>query len=134
MLKQKKQTGNQPHVLLVENDAFLADIYEKNLQMEDFKVSKATNGERAIKILEGRGVDLVLLSVILPKMNGFETLSAIRDNQRTAAIPVLMLSKLGTAEDVKKSKELGATGYIIKTHFMPSEIVDKIKKVLFHKN
>ncbi len=133
MLRQKKQTGGQPHILLVESDAFLADIYEKNLLMEDFKVSKATNGERALKILEGKGVDLVLLSVLLPKMNGFEMLSAIKNNQKTGAIPVLMLSKLGTAEDVRKSKELGADGYIIETHFMPSEIVDKIKKILFHK-
>ncbi|MCX6782336.1 MAG: response regulator [Candidatus Magasanikbacteria bacterium] len=133
MLRQRKPDGNQPNILLVESDAFLADIYEKNLLMEDFKVSKATNGERAIKMLESKGADLVLLAVVLPKMNGFEVLSAIRSNVKTATIPVLMLSKLGTVDDVRKSRELGATGYIIKTHFMPSEIVEKIKRVLYNK-
>lgn len=133
MLRQKKRTGEAPNILLVENDEFLADIYERNLVMEGFRVTKTGSGERAIKMLEGKGADLVLLSVVLPKMNGFETLRTAKTNPKIANIPVVMLSKLGTADDVRKSKELGADGYIIKTHFMPSEIVDKVKKILFHK-
>jgi DNA-binding response OmpR family regulator len=133
MLRQKKQTGSQPHILLVESDAFLADIYEKNLVMEGFKVSKVANGERALKLLETKGADSILLSVVLPQMNGFEVLSAIKKDVKTAHIPVIMLSKLGTSDDVARSKELGAASYIIKTHFMPSEIVDKVKKLCLTK-
>lgn len=132
MLRQKRQQGSQPHILLIESDIFLADIYEKNLLMEDFRVTKAVNGERALKILETKGADLVVLSILLPKMNGFEVLAAIKNNPKIAQIPVVMLSKLGTADDVKKSMDLGANSHIIKTHFMPSEIVDKIKKVLYN--
>jgi len=133
MIKKAKPTLEAPNILLVEPDAFLADIYEKNLMMEDFRVAKTESGERALSLLKTKRFDLVLLSATLPKMNGFETLEAIKKNSKTAGIPVVLLSKLGAREDVDKSLVLGAAGYIIKTHFQPSEIVDKIKQILFHK-
>ena len=133
MIKKEKRTAGAPNILLVEPDAFLADIYEKNLVMEDFRVAKAGSGERALDLLKTKQFDLVLLSVILPKINGFETLEAIKKDRKTAAIPVVLLTKLGAREDVEKSRALGADGYIIKTHFQPSEVVDKIKQILFHK-
>lgn len=134
MIKKEKSTADGSNILLVEPDVFLADIYEKNLMMEDFRVIKAGSGERALALLKTKRFDLVLLSATLPKMNGFEVLGAIKKDRKTSAIPVLLLSKLGTREDVDKSRALGAAGYIIKTHFQPSEVVDKIKKILFPKN
>jgi DNA-binding response OmpR family regulator len=132
MLRQKKVLADSPHILLVESDEFLADIYEKNLAMEGFRVTKVMTAERALKILQTKDIHLVLASVILPKLNGFELLTLIKNDSDLSSLPVIMLSKLGTAEDVQKSKQLGSAGFIIKTHFQPSEIVDKIKKVLFH--
>jgi DNA-binding response OmpR family regulator len=134
MLKRKQQSGEQASILLVEPDAFLADIYEKNLLLEDFKVTKAPSAERALALLKTKKFDLALLAAILPKMNGFELLETLKNNQESAPMPVLMLSKLGTKEDVDRSRSLGAAGYIIKTHFQPSEIVDKIKKILFQRS
>lgn len=134
MLKRRQQSGEQASILLVEADAFLADIYEKNLLMEDFKVTKAPSAERALALLKTKKFDLALLSAVLPKMNGFELLETLKSNQETMNTPVLMLSKLGTKEDVDRSRSLGAAGYIIKTHFQPSEIVDKIKKILFQRS
>jgi DNA-binding response OmpR family regulator len=131
MLKKSHQSGKSPIILLVESDEFLADIYAKNLEMENFRVTKVSNGERALAQLKTKDVDLVLLSATLPNMNGFEVLAEIKKDNKTAPIPVILLSKLGTKEDVEKSRELGAEAYIIKSHFRPSEIVDKIKKLLF---
>lgn len=134
MLKRKQQFGEQASILLVEPDAFLADIYEKNLLMEDFKVVAAPSAERALSLLKTKKFDIALLSAILPKMNGFELLEKLKGDRETTKMPVLMLSKLGTKEDVDHSRGLGADGYIITTHFQPSEIVDKIKKILFQRS
>jgi DNA-binding response OmpR family regulator len=131
MLKKSHQSGKSPSILLVESDEFLADIYAKNLEMESFHVMKVSNGERAIAQLKTKKVDLILLSATLPNMNGFEVLAEIKKDNKTASIPVILLSKLGAKEDVVRSRELGAEAYIIKSHFRPSEIVDKIKKLLF---
>jgi len=132
MLKLKRNSGAQ-HILLVEPDAFLSDIYEKNLVMEDFRVTKVGNAERAQKIAETKKPDLVITALMLPKNNGFELLSALKAGPATKDIPVIILTKLGTKDDVDKAMALGADGYIIKTHFQPSEIVGMVKKILFHK-
>lgn len=134
MLKKDKKTGDQANILLVEADAFLADIYEKNLVMEGFRVTKAPSAERALALVKTKKFDLIVSAAVLPKMNGFELLETLKTERETAFIPVLMLSKLGTKEDVDRSLGLGAAGYIIKAHFQPSEIVDKIKKILFQRD
>lgn len=134
MLKKDKKSGDQANILLVETDAFLADIYEKNLVMEGFRVTKAPSAERALALVKTKKFDLIVSAAVLPKMNGFELLETLKKDRETAFIPVLMLSKLGTKEDVDRSLGLGAVGYIIKAHFQPSEIVDKIKKILFQRD
>ncbi|MDD2758436.1 MAG: response regulator [Patescibacteria group bacterium] len=130
MLKQKKSTGGKASILLIESDAFLAGIYEKNLVMEDYAVAVASSGESGLKTAQKKLPDLILLSVLLPGMNGWEVLAGLKKGEKTRDIPVVMLTKLGTKEDVEKGRALGASAYIIKAHFQPSEVVDKIKKIL----
>jgi two-component system phosphate regulon response regulator OmpR len=131
MLKTAKQSGRSAQILLIEPDEFMADIYAKNLEMEGFRPTIATNGERGLNQLKNKKFDIILLSATLPIMNGFEVLQMITTDKKTAGTPVIMLSKLGAKEDVEKSRQYGAAAYIIKSHFRPSEIVDKIKKILF---
>jgi len=121
-------------ILLIEPDEFLADIYEKNLIMEDFKVVKTTSAERAESLMKKKDFSLVLVSASLPKMNGFEFLEKIKSNAKTSALPVVILSKAGNKEDFVRARVLGASGFIIKAHFQPSEVVDKIKQILFNKS
>lgn len=132
-IQGKQQIKNNQCILLVENDVFLGDIYEKNLIMEGFKVIRATNAERGLEILAKKDVDLALVAATLPQMSGFELLAAIKKEKKTAHLPVILLSKLGSEEDVKRAEALAVDGYIIKTHFRPSEIVDKAKKILLQK-
>jgi len=119
-----------PHILLIESDEFLGSIYEKNLLMEGFKVSRAVNGERGIKMANTKNPDLILLAVLLPKVNGFEVLGDLKNNKTTKNIPVVMLTKLGSKADVQKGQDLGVADYLIKGHFRPSELVDKVKRIL----
>ncbi len=123
-------TTSPPSILLVEDDTFLAGMYVTKLELEQFKVQLASDGkaglEQAKKILP----DLILLDVLLPKMNGFDVLQALKNEPTTKDIPVILLTNLGQKDDVRKGLDLGAADYLIKAHFMPSEVVQKIKDIL----
>lgn len=118
------------NILLVEDDNFLVDIYKKKLEMEGFKVGTCDNGEKCLVDVKKKKPDLILLDILLPKLDGFAVLEKLKGDAPTKDIPVLLLTNLGQKDDVQKGLDLGAADYLIKAHFKPSEIVDKIKKVL----
>lgn len=120
----------QTHILIVEDDLFLAEIYQKKFEMEGFKVSMANNGEKAVTDIKKKIPDLVLLDILLPKLDGFSVLEAVKADDTTKDIPVILLTNLGQQDDVQRGLEKGAVDYLIKTHFKPSEVVDKVRKVL----
>lgn len=118
------------HVLLVEDDTFLANIYKTKFEMEGFKVTVAENGEIGLDEAKKKKPDIVLLDVLLPKMDGFTVLKHMKEDASVANIPVILLTNLGQKDDVEKGLELGAVDYLIKAHFKPSETVAKVKKAL----
>ncbi|MEK7067816.1 MAG: response regulator, partial [Patescibacteria group bacterium] len=71
-----------------------------------------------------------LLDVLLPKMSGFEVLQELNKEPNTKNIPVILLTNLSQKEEIKKGMELGAKDFLIKAHFMPQEVVAKVKQVL----
>lgn len=125
-MKDKKDI----HVLLVEDDAFLANIYKTKFEMEGFKIYVSENGEDGLEDIQKKKPDIVLLDILLPKMDGFEVLKSLKENEATKNIPVVLLTNLGQKDDVQKGLELGAVDYLIKAHFKPSETVDKVKGIL----
>ena len=118
------------HVLIVEDDSFLANIYKTKFEMEGFKVSVAENGELGLKEAKKKLPDLILLDILLPKMDGFTVLEHLKEDEELKSTPVILLTNLGQKDDVDKGLKLGAADYLIKAHFKPSETVDKVKKVL----
>lgn len=118
------------HVLLVEDDVFLSGIYQKKFEMDGFKVSTANNGEKGLADVKKKKPDIVLLDVLLPKLDGFAVLERLKADVAVKNIPVILLTNLGQKDDVEKGLQAGAADYLIKAHFKPSEVVDKIKKVL----
>jgi len=117
-------------VLIVEDDNFLLNMYRTKLELEGYTVLTATNGEAGWKTIKEKKPNLVLLDIIMPKMNGWEVLKEIKSDKNLKNIPVIMLTNLGQKEDIQKSFKLGASEYLIKAHFLPSEVVEKIKKLL----
>lgn len=117
-------------ILIIEDDKFMRELLTRKLQGEGMEVGVAQDGEEAIKKIKEELPKLVLLDLILPGLNGFEVLKEIKSNPATAKIPVIILSNLGQTEEVEKGLKLGADDYLIKAHFTPDEIVDKIRKVL----
>lgn len=117
-------------ILIVEDDAFLAGMYVTKLGLEHFNTDLATDGQAGLDKVKKFKPDIILLDILLPKLNGFDVLKELKKNELTKDIPVILLTNLGQKSDVLKGFELGAADYLIKAHFMPSEVVDKIKQVL----
>lgn len=118
------------HVLLVEDDVFLSGIYQKKFEMEGYKISTADNGEKGLADAKKKKPDIILLDILLPKMDGFSVLKELKADASVRDIPVILLTNLGQKDDVAKGLEAGAVDYLIKAHFKPSEIVEKVKQVL----
>lgn len=106
------------------------DIYKTKLSQEGFSVAEAINGMEALKKLKDVKPDLILLDIIMPYVDGLEVLKKIKENEDTKNIPVILLTNLSQKEEVDKGMELGARDYLIKSHFTPSEVLEKIKSCL----
>ena len=117
-------------ILIIEDDKFLRELIAQKLFKEGFEAAEAIDGEEGIKKIKSENPDLILLDLILPGIDGFEVLSRMREDSTLASISVIILSNLGQKEDVEKGLKLGAVDYLIKAHFTPGEIIDKIKVAL----
>jgi DNA-binding response OmpR family regulator len=117
-------------ILLVEDDSFLAGMYATKFGLEGFEVKIGADGEEGLKLAKKEKPDVILLDILLPKIDGFTVLRKLKKDSKTKLIPVILLTNLGQKDDIKKGLEEGAEGYLIKAHFMPSEVVEKIKKII----
>ncbi len=117
-------------VLIIEDDKFLRELINRKLQSENFETVLAIDGETGLDLIIKENPDIVLLDLILPGINGFEVLTKVKKNEKTKNIPVIILSNLGQKDDIEKGMGIGATDYLVKAHFTPSEIVEKINQIL----
>lgn len=117
-------------VLIIEDDPFLSEMYATKLAQENFEVELASDGKEALKKVAETKPDLVLLDIVLPKMDGFEVLQKIKKDPALRQVKVIALTNLGQKEEVDKGFAFGADDYIIKAHFTPSEVVNKVKQIL----
>jgi len=117
-------------ILIVEDDKFLGELIARKLTSEGFNIVLAVDGEEGVKKIKEEKPDLVLLDLILPGIDGFEVLAKTKEDANVASIPVIILSNLGQKEEIEKGLKLGAIDYLIKAHFTPAEIIEKIKNTL----
>jgi len=121
-------------ILIVEDDKFLRELMVRKLDAEQgFEVTSTVDGESGLKAMEENRPDLILLDLILPGIGGFDVLAKMKENTALANIPVIILSNLGQQDDVDKGMGLGAVDYMVKAHFTPNEIVEKVRQVLAKK-
>ncbi len=117
-------------ILLVEDDPFLIDIYTTKLKEAGFSIEVAIDGEEAIRKIEEKKPDLVVLDIVLPQMDGWTILREIKSEPKLKNLKVIILSNLGQKEEVEKGMNLGAVKYLIKAHYTPSQVVEEIKKII----
>jgi DNA-binding response OmpR family regulator len=117
-------------VLLAEDDRFLRRAAEARLRRHGLEVLTAADGEEALRIARAEPLDLVLLDVVMPKLQGFEVLKALKQDDATARIPVIVLSNLGQQRDVAQAMALGAVAFLIKAHLSLQDLVDRVDAAL----
>jgi len=117
-------------ILVIEDDKFLRDLICQKLAREGYDVLEAVDGEKGVEDVKKEKPNLILLDLILPGIDGFEVLSRIKNDPLLSQIPVIILSNLGQKDDIEKGLKMGAVDYLIKAHFTPVEIIDKIRATL----
>lgn len=117
-------------VLIVEDDAFILDTVTRKFETAGYKVSPAKNAEEAKKYMLSDMPNVILLDIMLPQVNGIEFLKQIRAEESTKNIPVVVFSNLGSETEIKQAMDIGATEYLVKASFTPSEVIEKVNKLL----
>jgi two-component system, OmpR family, KDP operon response regulator KdpE len=113
-------------VLVVDDESRMVEFIAMNLELEGFRVVRAANGSEALEKTTKEHPDLVLLDIMMPEMDGFETLQGLRE---TSSVPVIFLTAKSEEVDRIKGLDLGADDYITKP-FSPRELVSRIRAVL----
>lgn len=118
-----------PKILIIDDDPFIVDMYVLKFTEQKFLVEVAHDGKEGIKKIKEYQPDIVLLDVVMPVMDGFGVLEALKDNP-ARTYKIILLTNLGQKSDVDRGKELGANDYIVKAHFTPSEVVARVRALL----
>jgi CheY-like chemotaxis protein len=117
-------------IAIVEDEEFLLEMYKMKFKDSGYEVITAMNGEEAVRKIKDLGPDFILLDIVMPDMDGYEVLRHVKADKKTAQIPVLIFSNLGQKEEVKKGMELGANDYVVKSNLTPTQLLDKVEKML----
>lgn len=117
-------------ILIVEDDNFVAEVYSTKLLEMGHEIRIAQNGEDGLKLVGEEKPDLILLDIIMPVMGGIEMLAELKKKDEWKKIPVMLLTNVGEKESVQKVRSLGVQDYLIKSHFTPAEVIEKIESIL----
>ena len=116
-------------ILFIEDESALQKTLGDFLSKE-YEVISATDGEAGLSLAGTKLPDLILLDLILPKMNGFDVLKQLKENEKTKNIPVIVLTNLEGVGEIDKAVELGATTYLVKVQYTLKELSEKIKQII----
>ena len=117
-------------ILIIEDDKFLRELMTRKLLSLEYDVVSASDGEEGLQKIKSETPDIVLLDLILPGINGFDVLAKAKKDPAIEKIPIIILSNLGQSEDIEKGLKLGAQDFLVKAHFTPQEIVNKLRSIL----
>lgn len=116
-------------ILIVEDDKHISKLVQYNFEKAGFQCTVVVSGEHAFQVLDTQDIDLIVLDVMLPKMNGFDVCREIRSDARFEATPIIMLTARGEEVDRIVGLELGADDYMVKP-FSPRELLLRAKAIL----
>ena len=121
-------------ILLIEDDALMTSILSRELTQAGFELDHAITGKNGFEAIERARPDLILLDIILPEMNGLEFLERFKASPDLRAIPVIIISNLGSRDDVDKGLAMGADAYLVKSNIFPEDVIRKVNAVLRKNN
>lgn len=117
-------------ILLVDDDAFLRDMYATKFTEKGFTIEVAETGEQAINKLRASAYDAILMDMIMPGMSGLDLLKQIKNESIGGNPQCIMLTNQGEDSDKELAMQAGATGYIVKAELIPSEVVEEVVKLI----
>jgi len=118
-------------LFMAEDDSLLVHVYEKMFKASGYEIDFANDGEEAVSKLKNMEIkpSIVFLDIIMPKMSGFEVMEEIKKDPELNKIPVVFLTNMYEKADEKKGLRMGAISYLVKSQYIPSEIVTKVKEI-----
>lgn len=117
-------------ILVVEDDNVLRDVLLQKLMKNNYDAIGAEDGMVAMEKISEYKPDVILLDILMPKKDGLEVLEEIHGDEAMRKIPVIIISNSGQPVEIERARELGARAFLIKAVFEPSEVLDKVEKVL----
>ena len=116
-------------ILVVDDEIYIVHILDFSLGMEGYEVITALDGDQAIEKARAEKPDLIVLDIMMPKLDGYETCKMLKADEATRDIPVILLSAKGRNVDQKIGFEVGADDYITKP-LSPRKLVERINAIL----
>ena len=127
--------GEKKKILIVDDDNFLLDMYALKFSQNNFEVYAVSGGKQVIEKLKGGlKVDVILMDIIMPEMDGFEMLSKINDQKLATDSVKIVLSNKSQQSDIEQGKILGVAGYIVKANSTPAEVIEQVIQILSKKD
>ena len=117
-------------VLLVEDDRFLRRACEASLRQRGLAVTTAADGEEGLRLARSEKPDLILLDMLMPKLSGLEVLRALRGDDATRGVKVLILSNSSREQDIAEVSNLGISGYFVKSNLSLQELGELVGRLL----
>lgn len=117
-------------ITIIEDDPILARMYQQAFCFERYDVDVAHDGKEGLQKVAENIPTVILLDVMMPVMNGFETLEKLKADTRTKNIPVIMLTNLSEQKDAELALANGAVKYIIKGNYNPKQVVEMVKEII----
>lgn len=117
-------------ILITEDDPLMSRMYQKIFTFEGHDVVMASNGQECLDKARAEAPTLILLDVMMPVMNGLDTLEKLKADLATKGIPVVMLTNLAGQQDAEAALSRGAVRYIIKSENEPKQVADMVKEIL----
>lgn len=131
--KDLKENDQENTILVVDDDEVMRAALKRVLEAEGYHILLASDGMEFSKVLENRKLDLILLDVNLPWVDGYELCSLVKSHHSFKQIPIIMISARSNPDDIERGFESGCNEYVVKP-FEVDEISQKIKNILLNAN
>ena len=119
----------QKRILICDDDPAILRVLQVNLEVEGYETYLAHHGEEALQIANAEHPDLIILDIMMPRLDGYQTCERLKADDATKDIPVVFLSAKAQASDIEKGKTYGVEDYLTKP-FDPDTLVETIERLL----
>lgn len=116
-------------ILICDDDPVILRLLQVNLELEGYEVLLANDGENALEVANAEKPDLVILDIMMPKLDGYQTCAKLKESPATTDIPVIFLSAKAQQADIDKGREFGVEDYLTKP-FDPNELIEVVERVV----